>query len=743
MTRIAGIQRCGIEPNEIIVGKPSFWVEVKAKVSQESSEAALGIRGVNGNVRVSKKGRRLTWSPECSLKPGFYELLVGELSTERGRRITAGGTIPFRVVNSKASVSRSIVVEHMVRLRLFDDRVENASLDAPAKGSVIDFLKCRRRGTLQAVELSFDGRGERVDASKKLASIGKRRLRKARKVHPHLAAQLEKGRRSSRIPVAIWMKYDDAISPEDELKLRNSKARKANRAVSERRKKMFTACGRLSKLVKKYGGTRVKVDSLAPVIYARVSPDTIETLRKRRDVLTIFHADVRGIDDLEDSIEIAGSDHVHDVGEEGDGTRVAVWERGPDVTTNLDIEDQFDTPGPMSGHSRLVHGIIKNIQAGAPNGHAPECLLYSANSYDRDALRWAVEDQDCTVINQSFHRTEEQTSGDLSFDDVYKDWLALNWPYPTILQASGNDGSPDVEFVNHKGYNSLTVGNHNDDASSMSTTSVYRNPTTTHSDRELPEICANGTSVTAVGRTDSGTSFASPAVAGISALLQSTNTSLRHWPEGNRAILLAGATRNVTDSTWWDDVRNDVDAADGTGAVNAIESHRIAKSRRSRNNNPSRRGWDIGLLRNSDFDSSRYANFSYWVRVPKRVGISRFFLGPRRVKIALAWTSEVRTLQDIISFLPAVPFSSALTVDLDLRVFDSAGNQVASSLSWDNSYEIAEFDGEPGAAYRIRVHRWSGDTPTWFGLAWTVTGGFELLAPIDVARLRRINALLR
>ena len=48
-----------------------------------------------------------------------------------------------------------------------------------------------------------------------------------------------------------------------------------------------------------------------------------------------------------------------------------------------------------------------------------------------------------------------------------------------IVQAAGNyfegdtDPSPggtSNEFVNHKGYNSLTVGNHNDDLSAMSGT---------------------------------------------------------------------------------------------------------------------------------------------------------------------------------------------------------------------------------------------------------------------------------
>jgi subtilisin family serine protease len=104
----------------------------------------------------------------------------------------------------------------------------------------------------------------------------------------------------------------------------------------------------------------------------------------------------------------------------------------------------------------------------------------------------------------------------------------------------------------------------------MSASSVFRNPTSSHGDRELPEIAANGTSVTAVNLTKSGTSMASPACAGVAALIQNSNSTLEHWPEGCRAILLAGATRNVVNQTWWEDVIDDFDASDGSGAVNAL-----------------------------------------------------------------------------------------------------------------------------------------------------------------------------
>jgi hypothetical protein len=314
----------------------------------------------------------------------------------------------------------------------------------------------------------------------------------------------------------------------------------------------------------------------------------------------------------------------------------------------------------------------------------------------------------------------------MSFDDIYKDWIALRWPFPTICQAAGNHFAGDSdgisptsdEFVNHKGFNSLAVGNHDDTAAAMSASSVFRNPNSSHGDRELPEISANGTNVTAVKLTKSGTSMASPACAGVAALIQNSNSTLEHWPEGCRAILLAGASRNVVDQTWWADVIDDVDASDGSGAVNALESHRIARQRKARNAAASRRGWDIGSLRSADFDDAGLSTFDYKVQVP------RGFLGPRHVKVVLAWTSKVSTF----SFLGiTIPLSSRLTVDLDLKVFDASGAQVGYSGSWDNSYEIAEFTGKPGETYTIRVRRWSGTDSVWFGIAWTVTGGLTIV----------------
>jgi hypothetical protein len=227
-----------------------------------------------------------------------------------------------------------------------------------------------------------------------------------------------------------------------------------------------------------------------------------------------------------------------------------------------------------------------------------------------------------------------------------------------------------------------------------------------------------------VGTSDTGTSFAAPAVAGCTALIQQADRVLRSWPEGCRAILLASANRNPSGSTWGNDLAAQVDASDGSGALDGLEGVRITQSRHHRNDPGSRRGWDVGTLRTADFDGNRMSTFVYRVTVPRRLFLPK-------VKVALAWDSEVLELPLPFPFPTPLLIGSVLTVDFDLLVRDANGNLVANSSSWDNSYEIAEFAASPGQAYDIRIRRWSGTHDTWYGVAWTVSG-FELLPPLPL-----------
>ena len=117
------------------------------------------------------------------------------------------------------------------------------------------------------------------------------------------------------------------------------------------------------------------------------------------------------------------------------------------------------------------------------------------------------------------------------------------------MQAAGNSSDPALSgryIVKHKGFNGLIVGNHNDTATGMSEHSIYGNPNSPHGDRELPDICANGTDVYVLGDTESGTSFAAPAVAGTVALLQSVDRRLVPRPKRRAAPF---STRPRTTST--------------------------------------------------------------------------------------------------------------------------------------------------------------------------------------------------
>jgi hypothetical protein len=711
-----------VTPNEIVFSAASIVVESRYPLDPDTAQGGIVVRGVRGRVRLSRGGRMATWCSEKGLPPGHHTLIVDGLVTKgHRRRLGDRMEIPFFVTDSKAKVSSAVRVESVSRLHVNDLGTERLPADRRPGGRYIEIMKATNRTTGAPARLAYDQSGRKIDADAIFERIQKNRARRFGKLHPALHARVQKLGASARIPVAVWLHCEEAVAPAKKKERGETKA--PPRQALSRSKVIAKAVRTFAlNLEKEHRLRGDRADPSAPVLYASLTREQVQAIAARPEVAGMFFHETTGIDDLSDSIAIANSDDVHTLGYKGSGVKVAIWENAPDVTTNLSITARYKTSGlTTSDHARHTHGIVKNIEANKPHGHAPSCSLHSANTKDLDALRWAAKDKGCTVISQSFHRDSEPESGSMSFDDVYKDWLVLQWPYPTICQAAGNYwlgdydeiDPPESEYVNHKGYNSLGVGNHNDTASAMSGDSVFRNPSSSHSDRELPEIAANGTGVTTVGLTMSGTSMASPAAAGCAALIQSVDPTLKSWPEGCRAILLAGAKRNVAGQTWWQDVVANVDASDGSGAIDALEAVNISKQRRSRNAAATGRGWDIGTLRSSDIGSNLRTTFSYSVK------LGNWFFSPRHVKVALAWDSKIT----MFPFGFNLPIASTLTVDLDLQIFDSRDNQVGYSGSWDNSYEIAEFEGKPGETYTIKIRRWSGSDDVWYGIAWTVTGG--------------------
>jgi len=716
-------------PDEILTTQMPITFEVPDSTDTRELGRQVSVSGVDGAITPTRAKKNLfRWSPPKGIAPGHYRLVAETLTDERSKRLTERFEIPFTVVDTAAKIPSRLRLESFTRIRLHDaGGAERLTAGPRPQGDYVEFFKATDRRSGRPVELAFDQDGAELDPASLVTEYRKRTIERHGKLAPTLDRRIRSAKDNERILVDVWATVDESAPAQSDRPLGDSDDGSAAERAQESRRQWQLASRELAKQLEKAGDV-VAVDELAPVVTMALPASAIRGLASRDDIGALLLHEEEGIDDLDDSIAIARSGVVHAAGETGSGVRVAVWENGPTSTDDLVIAARYETDPTVSDHSQNVHAIVRNDDKDAPHGHAPGCSLYSANDKGRAALRWAVHDQDCTIVNQSFHRSSEPGSDSLSSDDLYGDWLALHWPYPLIVHAAGNfweDDPDDIdppssEYVNHKGFNTISVGNHDESASAISGTSVFRNPDSPHGDRELPEICANGTSVTADDLTFSGTSQASPAVAGVAALLQGTSATLRHWPEGCRAILAAGATRNVRGDTWWRDVTAGVDARDGAGAVDAAESRSITLNRRWRDAAATRRGWDVGLLSSGDFGNDRMSTFAYRLTVPP------FWWGPRNVKVALAWTSEVRSILGLF-------YLSDLTVDLDLKVFDASGNQVGYSGSWDNSYEIAEFAGRPGQTYTIRIRRWAGTAPTWYGIAWTVTGGLTIQIPLELA----------
>jgi hypothetical protein len=173
----------------------------------------------------------------------------------------------------------------------------------------------------------------------------------------------------AKVEVAIWLQMEDLR--QEELKRLEEKPEEPPREVMAFRERMDQELSRFAKeLEGKMNAGEPRTDPLAPVVCAQVTPDQIREIKERPEVPGIFLHETDGIDDLEDSIEIANSDDVHALGYDGSGVRVAVWENGPDKTDDLTATAFYDpSQSKTSEHSRNRHGIVKNKEEGcAPRG---------------------------------------------------------------------------------------------------------------------------------------------------------------------------------------------------------------------------------------------------------------------------------------------------------------------------------------------------------------------------------------
>ncbi len=452
-----------------------------------------------------------------------------------------------------------------------------------------------------------------------------------------------------------------------------------------------------------------------PAVTVTLSRRVIEEIAMRRDVGMIYLANEgqrRSL--LNSAVSTNLAPAVWASGYDGTGVAVAILEDGNvDFTSHRwsecpDWNNCFRHQGPtLTGagedwHTTLVASAVASDH-NTYKGMAPGATIMSAGiggpnrQDDINALVWALN-QGADVINASYGwclLSTQMDPIDRAFDHYARSRHRL-----FVIAAGNNDMVCPTSFVLSpaKGWNVFSVGAYDDQNDSnwanddMVNWSAWVNPSSPNGDREKPEVVAPGVSITGIEldgslRTEDGTSFAAPQVAGLAALLIHRNPSLAIWPEATKAIIMASATHNIEGPTG---IPSGQDLRDGAGGINAALADTIARTRNLSEVDPCTKScwWGIGI-NNSDFPVGNY--------------LYRNFTANRGdfIRIAIAWLSNADcSSENNCNY-------DRLDTDLHLGVRDPNGQLIldAWSASWDNNYEMVEFVAPKTGIYRIAIYK--------------------------------------
>ncbi|MBT9559212.1 MAG: S8 family serine peptidase, partial [Myxococcales bacterium] len=341
-----------------------------------------------------------------------------------------------------------------------------------------------------------------------------------------------------------------------------------------------------------------------------------------------------------------------------------------------------------------------------------------------DGVCWALSNgADIIAFAHAPVASTLAAAGQVTPNDMYLDALALEPPYPLIIAAAGNSNGPGGEpcdptggFVQNHLRNGLVVGgsdergtgNVGDDT--MYECSSFRDPV--GSDEELPHLVAPAVDITSGGApTDTGTSYAAAAVAGVAALLRATLPGSDDPPELLRAALIATAIHDLdSDPTYGCADDESGCGRDGAGIVSALRAIRLAASVSSDGAPGSYTldsTYDDGtMVFATDFPDGRF----------HRNG------SPVQWRISVAGGTSTRV---VLAFngIPVGwnPPESSPAGNLDLVARDTAGNIVASTYSVDRTVEVLDLNAAPGAptTFLVEVHLTGSPlgTDTHYGLA--------------------------
>ncbi len=529
----------------------------------------------------------------------------------------------------------------------------------------------------------------------------------ASRIDPALQQRLSQDP-SARQTCTVWLRFDP-----DSLEFRSEMGRHIAQGMDEAsaRKMMQEQVARVNSetinpgisLLESLGLEVIYADSHAPVIvfngtYHQIAGLALSDLVDRVYLSLDYEAE------LNNAVATHRFDRVHDFGVRGDGVKVAIVESTGVSNTHpdLNVTAWFNSANPNVGfHPTAIAGIIGSSNAANP-GHARGVEILSGNSNGWSdaqlmaATSWAIT-QGADIINMSFG---SDTNLALASLDRYVDYTIRNTA-TCIVKSAGNRGNTDGDCTSPGlGWNILTTGNVADGNNAnwvddaMAFDSSFGNPISANGDRTKPDLCAVGSSMvtsnTAGGFSNqgSGTSYAAPGIVGMAAALMQARSSLKYWPEEVRALMMTASGHNIEGSSRLSD-------NDGAGCINGLRAYRIVEQGNLTH----------GTLSPTSFSNNGYKTQDIYLRAGDMT------------RIVLCWDSKAASDYT----------TNVLDADLDLAVLfgqsTTAGPILASSGSWDNSYEIIEFCPTTTGWHTIRINDFRFDgTSEYYGLAWSQDG---------------------
>ncbi len=329
---------------------------------------------------------------------------------------------------------------------------------------------------------------------------------------------------------------------------------------------------------------------------------------------------------------------------------------------DLIVRNEWYCNEKESDHATLVASI-----AGGNTGIARGATLLSVQT---DALNYSSEfdwmlDNDVNVVNMSL--SDAGLDGHYTGNAAYLDLIA-SYYWVTIVKSAGNTGenitSPGT------GYNIITVG-------SLSNSTTLSSFSSWEEEFAIskPNLVAPGSTISAgTAGPMTGTSFSAPHVTGTIALMMDKSSTLKAHPEVVMAIIQATADISSLESTYNDYDSSGLEEKVGAGMLRVDRAMDSVYKRA------------YTTLTNNDFYKTNIRS------------ITIYLSSGDDFQASLVWLKNINYINNVLFALN--------NTDLDLKLYNSSGSLVKSSISRNYNQEFIRYTATTSGYYTLKVYQY-------------------------------------